>query len=108
MASEPADESFYDERFTSLSERLSAARRVEGLDQEIALIRSRLNVEVQEHRDRIDIDTVLKCVQMIVRGIAQRHRMQPTDAKAFEAAAIETTKTLCAQLLPPGEAQDDG
>jgi hypothetical protein len=106
MASDPAvHEIMYNTPFKSLSDSLRAAARVEGLDEEIALIRGRLHKFADAHED--DIETVLKCVQMIVRAIAQRHRMQPTDAKAFEAAAIETTKNLCAQLLPPREVQDD-
>lgn len=56
-------------------ERLPEARQLEGLDEEIALLRVKLNHLVAEHPD--DMDGLIKAVRLLVQAVATKYRLSP-------------------------------
>jgi len=55
--------------------RLSRARKVEGVDQEIALLRMKLQELVKKHPDRLEL--LFKGVNLLLRAVATRYRLSP-------------------------------
>jgi hypothetical protein len=68
--------SFYAEAL-SQAERLelARARELEGLDEEIAVLRVRLKRALQEHPQ--DLALIAKGVDMLVKAVAARYRLSP-------------------------------
>jgi len=68
--------SFYAEALTE-AERLELARaqEVEGLDEEIAVLRVRLKRVLQEHPQ--DLALIAKGVDMLVKAVAARYKLSP-------------------------------
>jgi hypothetical protein len=68
--------SFYAEALTE-AERLELARaqEVEGLDEEIAVLRVRLKRALQEHPQ--DLALIAKGVDMLVKAVAARYKLSP-------------------------------
>jgi hypothetical protein len=89
---------FYERPLDTTRERMAAAAEVGGIDEEIALIRSRLHKFARDHPD--DLNTVTKITRAIVRAVAERYRMQAKDKRALEAASIAAIRELAAQFLP--------
>ena len=55
--------------------RLSKAREVEGLDQEIALLRLRLQQLVEKHPDKVEL--LFKGVNLLLRAVTAKYRLSP-------------------------------
>jgi hypothetical protein len=91
---------FY-ERGLSEAEResLKAARKVEGLEQEIAMLRVRLLSTLQEHP--ADFQLLLAGVGMLVRAVAAQYRLSPKAAKDLANRMKAVLDSLGDQLLPP-------
>ncbi|MBI4232898.1 MAG: hypothetical protein HY686_00465 [Chloroflexi bacterium] len=69
-------EEFYAQALTEAERlRLPRARQVEGLDEEIALLRVRLLRLVEEQPQSFDL--LLKGVALLVRAVATRYRLSP-------------------------------
>jgi hypothetical protein len=68
--------SFYAEALTE-AERLELARaqEVEGLDEEMAVLRVRLKRALQEHPQ--DLALIAKGVDMLVKAVAARYKLSP-------------------------------
>ncbi|MDO8636829.1 MAG: hypothetical protein Q7R34_11475, partial [Dehalococcoidia bacterium] len=68
--------SFYTDSLTKgEKERLPEARQVEGLDEEIALLRVKLNQLVAKHSD--DTDGLVKTVRLLLQAVAIKYRLSP-------------------------------
>ncbi|HXG42479.1 MAG TPA: hypothetical protein VNL95_07135 [Dehalococcoidia bacterium] len=68
--------SFYAEALSEAERlELEEAREVEGLDEEIAVLRVRLKRALQEHPQ--DLALIAKGVDMLVRAVAARYRLSP-------------------------------
>jgi hypothetical protein len=68
--------SFYAEALSE-AERLELARaqEVEGLDEEIAVLRVRLKTALREHPE--DLSLIAKGVDLLVKAVAARYRLSP-------------------------------
>ena len=70
------NEGFYDLALDAAERvKLPRARQVEGLDEEIALLRVRLSRLVEEHPENMDL--LLKGIGMLVRAVGARYRLSP-------------------------------
>ena len=82
---------------------LAVAREVEGLDQEIAVLRVRLRRALEKHPENMTF--MLKGVELLVKALAASYRL-PKDAKAGVSASIGAMlKEYGGMILP--EAQGD-
>jgi len=64
-------------------------------------LRAALNKYFHDHPD--EIATALKLLTVLVRAIAQRHRMQPKETRKLEDWTIESLKDVAAQFRPPDD-----
>jgi hypothetical protein len=73
----PSDVKDFYSRALSKAERvrLAKARQVEGIDQEIALLRLKLRQLVEKHPDKLDL--LFKGVNLLLRAVATRYRLSP-------------------------------
>jgi hypothetical protein len=55
--------------------RLARARKVEGIDEEIALLRVKLRDLVEKHPDKLDL--LFKGVNLLLRAVTTRYRLSP-------------------------------
>jgi hypothetical protein len=76
---------------------LEAASYVEGIDQEIALLRIKLRELVQNHPDRIDLH--LEAANTIARLVRTRYQISKEQKKSLKEAI---TKVLTEVALPLG------
>ena len=65
---------------------LAVAREVEGLDQEIAVLRVRLRRALEDHPENMTL--MMKGVELLVKALAANYRL-PKDSKAELSAKIE-------------------
>ncbi|MBI2872965.1 MAG: hypothetical protein HYY00_07255 [Chloroflexi bacterium] len=89
LGSAPAEESFYGETLSRAERmRLARARQVQGLDDEIALLRVRIARLAQEEPEKTDL--LLKGVRLLVQAVATRYRLSPQaqDDLAGNIAAV--------------------
>lgn len=85
---------FYD-RVIDAAE-LREALAVDGLDQDIALLRGTLRKHMKAHPG--DLDVMLKSVTLLVRAVAARYRMSEKRAADFGAALATTVDLLTDQF----------
>ncbi|MBI4337033.1 MAG: hypothetical protein HY683_04300 [Chloroflexi bacterium] len=76
--------------------RLSRAKEVKGLDEEIALLRVRLLKLVREHPE--DFDLLLKGIALLVRAVSARYRLSPKAEDDLAASIAGVVKGIGAQL----------
>src|SRR5436305_14748365 len=75
--SEPVAELFYGNSVESTA-LLLKAMKVEGIDEELGLLRARFK-ELTE-KEGVDLDTLLRAAEMIGRTVIRRHRISPKRA----------------------------
>lgn len=78
---------------------LEDAQEMEGLDDEIALLRVRLKRAVDEHPE--DVQLLVKGLDMLVRAVGARYRLSPKSRKDLADNLAATLNSLGDQLLPP-------
>jgi hypothetical protein len=96
-----AVESFYRSAL-SKAERaaLPQARDVQGLDEEIAVLRLRLRSVLKEHPDNMKL--MLKGVELLTRAISAKYRLSK-DAKADLSAGIKSVlEEIGGRVYPEG------
>ena len=96
-ASQPGAELFYGNSVKSTA-RLLKAMKVEGIDQELALLRSRFKELTEE--ENADIETLLRAAEMIGRTVIRRHRISPARADEFAGNVGAALKSITDQLFP--------
>jgi dihydroxyacetone kinase len=77
------------------AEALIEAAEVQGLDQELALLRAKL----LEARGE-DVELLMKGVRLVAQIVAARHRMSPARTEEFADAATSTLRSIADQLYP--------
>ncbi len=82
---------------------LAVAAEVEGLDQEIAVLRLRLRMALDEHPENMPL--MLKGVDMLVKAVSARHRLSK-NAKAELSENIRGTLEELGRLMSPEEESD--
>lgn len=91
---------FYAESLTDAErESLKSARKLEGLEEEIALLRVRLLTALRKHPE--DLQLLLAGVGMLVRAVATQYRLSPKASKDLAERMAATLNSLGDQLLPP-------
>jgi len=80
-------------------ERLPAARKMQGLEEEIAVLRVRLNTALGEHKE--DFPLLVAGVGMLVRAVATQYRLSPKARKDLAHRMTLVLNSLGDQLLPP-------
>ena len=78
---------------------LERAQEIEGLDDEIALMRVRLKRAVEEHPE--DVQLLVKGLDILVRAVGARYRLSPKSRKDLAENLAATLNSLGDQLLPP-------
>lgn len=81
------------------------ALRVEGLDEEVALLRLRLRTALEERPE--DIALMLRGVDLLTRAVAARYRVSGPDGAELRESISDAAAAL-AELLPPAGAPAAG
>jgi len=76
---------------------LERAQEIEGLDDEIALMRVRLKRAVEEHPE--DVQLLVKGLDILVRAVGARYRLSPKSRKDLAENLAATLNSLGDQLL---------
>ncbi|MGD0114909.1 MAG: hypothetical protein ABSC13_02750 [Dehalococcoidia bacterium] len=77
---------------------LTVAHEVEGLDQEIAVLRVRLRRALEEHPENMTL--MLKGVEMLVKAVSAGYRLSK-DAKADLSESVRGTLEEYARMISP-------
>ena len=80
--------------------RLPEAREIEGLDEEIALLRVRLSTMLSEHPENTEL--ILKGVGMLVKAVATKYRLSKKAKENLADAITEVLKEVGGALYPEG------
>lgn len=80
-------------------EQLKKARKLQGLEEEIALLRVRLQTALKEHPE--DFPLLVAGVGMLVRAVATQYRLSPRARKELADRVSLVLNSLGDQLLPP-------
>ena len=78
---------------------LDEARRVEGFDEEIALLRVRLR-RLFEERPEDDLKLLLQAVAILMRAAAVKHRLSPAAADDLSQGLANVIAQIGDVLLP--------
>jgi len=77
---------------------LAVAREVEGLDQEIAVLRVRLRRALEEHPENMTL--MLKGVEMLAKALSARYRLSK-EAKAELSESVRATLEEYGRMMSP-------
>jgi hypothetical protein len=98
--------SFYDEALSAAERlRLPRARQIEGLDEEIALLRPRLLRHASENPDRFE--TLLRGLRLLVQAVAVKYRLSPKAADDLSKSIAGVLESV-GKTLGLGEFRDPG
>ncbi len=78
---------------------LERAQEIEGLDDEIALMRVRLKRAVEEHPQ--DVQLLVKGLDMLARAVGTRYRLSPKSRRDLADNLGAVLNSVGDQLLPP-------
>jgi len=96
-----ATRSFYSQALTQAERvRLSRARRIEGLDEEIALIRLRLHRLAKEHPDRLEL--LIKGMRLLIQAVAAKYRLSPNSQEDLFHNVMGVLRGIGDALRPEG------
>ncbi len=97
----PEHKRFYDNALDEDERRsLRSARRVEGLAEEIAVLRVKLRTAVAEHPE--DIRLLTHGIDLLVKAVATQYRLSPKARKDLADHITNVLNSLGDQLLPAG------
>ena len=101
--STPEPGAFYEEALSRAERvRLSRARQLQGLDEEIALLRVRLGSLAEEQPDNVEL--LIKGIGMLVRAVSAKYRLSPRSEKDLYQSLLGVLEGVGSVLLP--EASD--
>ncbi len=80
-------------------EALGPAQEVEGLDDEIALLRVRLRRALEERPE--DMQLLVRGLDLLVKAVATRYRLSPKARRDLAENLAAVLNSLGDQLLPP-------
>jgi hypothetical protein len=96
-ATEPQD--FYADAVTRAERRqLRDARSIQGLEQEIAVLRVRLKAAVREHPE--DLRLLVYGIQVLVRAVAAEYRLSPKARADLADSLAAVLNSFGDQVLP--------
>ncbi|MEE8421306.1 MAG: hypothetical protein V3S31_00865 [Dehalococcoidia bacterium] len=101
----PSTELFYEPVLDELERpQFEQALHVEGLDEEIALLRLRLREALIDRPD--DTKLLHAGLRLLVQALLAQRRLSPTQAEHLSGAAIEVIEAFGASLLDPDGGDD--
>jgi hypothetical protein len=90
---------FYAQALTEAEKfELSQAEEVEGLDEEIALLRLRLKEMLNEHPENISL--FLRGVELLMKAVSTKYRLSKDDKDNLGDAVSEVLKDIGGAILP--------
>ncbi len=92
-------ENFYAASISTSEEIMDRAAQVDGIDQEITVLRAALKHLIDERPQAIEL--MLKSVRLLVQAVSARYRMSPQGAGDLSATLEAATKAIRDQFLPP-------
>lgn len=93
-----AKKGFYAEALSEAEQvRLPEAREIEGLDEEIALLRVKLSGALAEHPDNMPL--MLRAVELLVRAVAAKYRLSKSSQENLAEAINGVLKEIGAALF---------
>jgi hypothetical protein len=104
MSEEPAAEGEFYASSIDSADTLMQASKIVGLDNEIALLRSRLLAEAKKEGSSFEL--IIKGTRLLMQAVLARYRMTPQRAEELAAALERATEHLAAQFRPK-EIDDD-
>ncbi len=78
---------------------LKRAEKIEGLDDEIAVMRVRLKRAVEERPQ--DLQLLVKGLDMLARAVGTRYRLSPKSRRDLADNLVAVLNSVGDQLLPP-------
>lgn len=78
---------------------LKRAEKIEGLDDEIAVMRVKLKRAMEEHPE--DLPLLVKGLGMLVRAVGTRYRLSPKSRRDLADNLVAVLNSVGDQLLPP-------
>ena len=98
---------FYDMALSEAERvRLPRARRVQGLDEEIAFLRVRLERLAREHPENVEM--LLKGITVLVRAVATKYRLSPRAERDLAASLAGVLRGIGGALGLEGADGQDG
>jgi hypothetical protein len=95
----PSEHDFYGGGLSEEDRRLlQEARRMDGLDDEIAVLRVQLRKAINEKE--VDYRLLLRSVEALVRAVTAQHRLSPRARRDLRANIEAVMKDLSDQLAP--------
>jgi len=79
---------------------LPEARGIEGLDEEIALLRVKLTTALEEQPDNMPL--MLRAVDLLVKAVAAKYRLSKKSREDLADAINEVLKEIGGALFDPG------
>jgi hypothetical protein len=83
---------------------LVEAMQIEGIDEEIAMLRVAFRKRVKHE----ELQTIAKAVNSIVRAVRARHALTPQDAEAVKRQLVEELQAAARAIDHDREARDGG
>ncbi|MBI2913818.1 MAG: hypothetical protein HYY03_07850 [Chloroflexi bacterium] len=98
----PSPRNFYRDAMSEAEQvELGEAQQVEGLDDEIAVLRVRLKRAVEERPE--DLQLLVRGVDLLVKAVAARYRLSPKARRDLAENLAATLNSLGDQLLPAAD-----
>ena len=95
--------SFYQESLSE-AERWERARQMEGLDEEVALLRVRLKEALEERPQ--DMQLIAKGVDLLVKAVAAKYRLSPKAQRELSDSIAGVVRGIGTVLYPEGFPHD--
>jgi hypothetical protein len=96
---------FYDDAVSEAEQvELPEARQMEGLDEEIAVLRVRLKQTLKDHP--CDLQLIAKGVDLLVKAVAAKYRLSPKAQRDLSDSIAGVVRGIGAVLYPEGFAHD--
>ena len=80
---------------------LTSALEIEGIDEELAILRIQLKKLLKERPE--DLPLLLKGLELLARTVSARYRMSPKSTEAFAQSLSETLSYALCRSVPPGK-----
>jgi phosphoserine phosphatase len=98
-------QSFYEKALSEAERReLPEARQMEGLDEEIAVMRVRLQQALRERPE--DTQLISKGLDLLVKAVAAKYRLSPKARKDLSDSLAGVVEGIGAVLYPEGFSPD--
>ena len=94
---------FYEESLTE-AERWERARQMEGLDEEVTLLRVRLKEALEEHPQ--DMQLIAKGIDLLVKAVAAKYRLSPKAQRELSDSIAGVVRGIGTVLYPEGFPHD--